>query len=134
MTCSLRGALLHVEGVPGLRLDVGGEAAQDVPDSPGCLKRDRLAGVELGLVPVHLGEGQQLAGELGGAGLAVDGAKGQGHGNVESRISAVERHAAMGVQQVPLVIKAQHGAAQRGVQAVAEQPDGLATKDPEQFQ
>ncbi len=35
---------------------------------------------------------------------------------------------------MPLVVEAQHGAAQGRVLAAAEQPDHLATRDPEQFE
>ncbi len=66
------GSDLHVVGVPGLRAVVGAEVAQDVPDAVGGADGDRLAAVELGLVPVHLGQGEQLVGEIFGAGFGLD--------------------------------------------------------------
>src|SRR5690349_387764 len=63
---------LHVVRVAALRAVVRAEMPQDFPDTVRGADGDRLAAVELGLVPVHLGQGEQLVGEEPGTGFGVD--------------------------------------------------------------
>ena len=51
---------LHVEAVADLRLLVHAHILHDVADLLGALERDRQSPVHLGVVPVHLGQTQNL--------------------------------------------------------------------------
>ena len=58
---------LHVVGVAGGDLRVGRDVPEDGPDPVGGAEGERVALVELGVVPVHLGQGQ----DVGARGLEV---------------------------------------------------------------
>ena len=94
----LHRAKSHVVGVSRRRAFIRAEVLQDPADRVSCAQRDGHPAVELGGVPVHLGEREQLSRDLGRARLHVDKAEGECRRHVHPWVSPVERNAPTGVE------------------------------------
>src|SRR4029453_6149974 len=106
-----REATSHLEGVPGGDELIVAYEAKDPSDSSGGPQGDGQPAIELGLVPVHLGQREDLLGECPRGVCCGDDSQGQWDWDVHARVDAEELHAAAGVEQVPVSIKGEESAA-----------------------
>jgi len=96
----LRSRWLHVEGVAPADGGIGRDVAQDRADATRGAHRDGLAAVEAAVVPVELGQCEDLAGVLLGGLLGLIEADAQGLRHIWVGIELVERHAAGRVEDL----------------------------------
>jgi hypothetical protein len=122
-----------IEGVPSLRPVLRAHVSEDLPDSIGGAQSDGLPSIELGLIPVHLGQREQLLGQMLGTGLGLDHAERRRGGDVHAWIGAIEGHAAPGVEKVLAGVEASRGATQGRMRGRAEQPHRVGGWEPHQF-
>lgn len=82
---------------------------------------DGVAAVKLGIVPVHLGQGQCLPGQESASLLHLLAAYQQGTRHVHARVGAEEVDAPLGVEQVSTLVQGEELAPQRRIIAATEE-------------
>src|SRR5467141_1923403 len=96
---------LHVERIPTLHAVVVTQVFQYLADLAGAAERDRIFSVELGVVPVHFRQTEDLVGEKRWRLFRPDYPQLYRLRNVEPRICPVEPHRPTRVEKMPLVIQ-----------------------------